>query len=207
MERDMSDRQVVEVYWNRTRKCWSLRDPKTKRVVDRRKEVTLLRTSTRVSQAGWERFQRTGKRTVHAYISGSLPFDDEQLPIILQNEIRYNPKYGPRFYLVTKPKVEVGYNQILQLTADGKVFTAVRDVPIGTWLRWRSRIDARHSLARVLDKGVPGEHRLCWVSMMDEDHDCTSLSEFWSIDLPLGWEPTEPTDDEIERWMTTRICR
>lgn len=58
----------VHVYRNVNKGCWSVR--KNGRVVRHVDEITLIRTRFHVQPAGRRRFQQTGVKNVHAYVSG-----------------------------------------------------------------------------------------------------------------------------------------
>lgn len=61
---------MVEVYRNRTRSRWSVRE--CGRVVDHRLGVALVGVTFRASEAARLRCLRTGARDVHAWASGEL---------------------------------------------------------------------------------------------------------------------------------------
>lgn len=83
----------VDVYWNRTRRVWSVREEG--RVIGHVSEIVLGRVTLHASEPARQRMLRTGDRTVHAYARGYRvegwlrPFDAPQLV--------YSPSAGPGF--------------------------------------------------------------------------------------------------------------
>jgi len=64
--------RVVEVYFNLHRKCWSVRDARTRRVLGHTWRVHLESATFKVSAAGRERVRREKKKNVHAWVRGVL---------------------------------------------------------------------------------------------------------------------------------------
>ena len=62
----------VEVYYNLHKKCWSVRDRKTKRVVAHAVRVDMRDCTFHASAAGRERVRREKRKNVHAYVRGTL---------------------------------------------------------------------------------------------------------------------------------------
>lgn len=63
----------VLVYWNLTRKCWSLLDQRTRRLIGHhRGEVWLSSCAFPVSQAGRARVLRDKRKNVHAFVEGTV---------------------------------------------------------------------------------------------------------------------------------------
>ncbi|MEL6061882.1 MULTISPECIES: hypothetical protein [unclassified Methylobacterium] len=83
----------TDVYWNRTRKLWSLREDG--RVVGHVPAVILGRVTFHASEPGRQRWIRTGERTVHAYARG-YRVDDWLRPLDALR-LRYAPQDGPGF--------------------------------------------------------------------------------------------------------------
>jgi len=62
---------MVEIYWNITKKCWSIRDAKTKRVVDHTHCYMLTDVTFVVQPAGNARVRREKRKNVHAWAKGT----------------------------------------------------------------------------------------------------------------------------------------
>lgn len=64
----------VRVYWNATRKGWSIMQNVNGkwRVIDHRIRLRLVDATFHVSAAGRERVRRTGRKSVHAWVEGTL---------------------------------------------------------------------------------------------------------------------------------------
>lgn len=62
----------VRIYWNLTKKVWSVQDAKTRRVIGHATRVNVRDASFKVSQAGRERVLREGVKNVHAFVVGDL---------------------------------------------------------------------------------------------------------------------------------------
>lgn len=89
----MRTAMIVQVYWNRTQRQWSLRTADTRRVVEYRFSLFLLEATFHVSEAGRQRVIRTNTRTVHAWIEGTLGTRDEELLLhnLQGNRASYRP--------------------------------------------------------------------------------------------------------------------
>lgn len=81
----------VDVYFNLHRKCWSVRDRKTRRVVAHVDHIVLSDVSFRVSAAGNARVRREGKKNVHAFARGTVA--EDQLRFFVEDTalVTYNP--------------------------------------------------------------------------------------------------------------------
>ncbi len=94
----------VRVYWNLHKKCWSIQDAKTRRVVDHQPQVLLSNCSFTVSEAGRQRVIATGHKNVHAFVVGTLEW-----PVAIKTgnilEVRYNPKLMETFQAEGQPIV------------------------------------------------------------------------------------------------------
>lgn len=71
-DRELFEGQVVQVYRNLNRDCFSIRDKKTRLVVGYCMSVTLTNARFVVSAPGHARVIKTGIRTVHAYVEGEF---------------------------------------------------------------------------------------------------------------------------------------
>ena len=94
----------VQVYRNLHKKCWSIRDKKTRKVVCHADTVHLGNCKMHVSEAGRKRVLKEKRKNVHAWIEGDLIaalVDSKGYRIILEEwwpEIKYNPYKNPNFY-------------------------------------------------------------------------------------------------------------
>lgn len=95
---------IVQVYRNLHRKCWSVRDRKTRRVVDRTDVIILADCTFKVSEAGRQRVLATGRKNVHAFVRGDRD-STRKLEVARQGymrrwqmtEVTYDPRKGPSF--------------------------------------------------------------------------------------------------------------
>lgn len=80
--------KLVQVYWNSTKKLFSVRDPNSNRVIDHRSYIALVDAQFRVNTRGRQRVRRNKRKEVHATIVGThvgyYP-DSPGMPV------RYNP--------------------------------------------------------------------------------------------------------------------
>lgn len=107
----------VYVYYNLHKKCWSVRDIKTKRVVCHKHILWLKDAKFVVSQAGRNRVLKEKRKNVHAGVKGD--FLRKKPDLELSNKIRYNPYlYGYFFNKFHKPVYEAGFVYM----AHGEVF-------------------------------------------------------------------------------------
>jgi hypothetical protein len=84
----------VQVYYNLHKHCWSIRDVKTRRVIDHLNSLVLRECRCVVSEKGRQRVLSTRHKNVHAYIEGVLESEDivgEYQPL------RYNPYLMKKF--------------------------------------------------------------------------------------------------------------
>lgn len=84
----------VRVYWNSTKKVWSVRQ--SGRVVKHLRELDLWAVTFVVSEKGRQRVLRERRKSVHAYAEGVL---SERRALVANpaRAIRYNPYEGPDF--------------------------------------------------------------------------------------------------------------
>lgn len=88
----------VQVYWNRHKKMWSVRNPRG-RVIEHTTFLALHEPVFYVSQAGWRRFQRTKRRTVIAWVEGELvPAATATYHNLTGNRVYFSPHDVPYFY-------------------------------------------------------------------------------------------------------------
>jgi hypothetical protein len=85
---------IVKCYWNIHKKCWSVMDAKTRRVIKHLEELSLFDCTFRVSEAGRQRVLRDRKKNVHAFVVGRLSEGKTQPG---GRKVRYNPYETPKF--------------------------------------------------------------------------------------------------------------
>jgi hypothetical protein len=90
----------VFVYRNLTKKCWSVRDVKTKKVIEHRETLTLLDCTFKVSEAGRQRVLRTKQKNVHAGVEGYLC---DIVPVHAGVQVYYNPYKQSTFTIKDTP--------------------------------------------------------------------------------------------------------
>lgn len=62
----------VRCYWNLHRRCWSIQDARSRRVIGHAKRILLRDVTFTVSEAGRQRVVSEGRKNVHAFACGSL---------------------------------------------------------------------------------------------------------------------------------------
>lgn len=96
---------TVHVYFDRTRKCWSVRCPKTRRVLNglsdgkkvRLSRVVLWDVEFVVGRRARERVLATKRRTVHAYAKGEVGTLLLSAADAFTVRVTYNPFSAPDF--------------------------------------------------------------------------------------------------------------
>jgi hypothetical protein len=61
---------LVQVYFNLHKRCWSVRDKKTRRVIEHTDYATIRNPRFVVSETGRQRVIREKRKNVHAYVEG-----------------------------------------------------------------------------------------------------------------------------------------
>jgi hypothetical protein len=80
------------VYFNLHKKCLSLRDESTRKVVGHCNQVWLGAAEFKVSEAGRQRVLREKRKNVHAVVKGHvLAFNSTSIPLKDHTFIYYNP--------------------------------------------------------------------------------------------------------------------
>ena len=83
------------VYWNLNRRCWSVKDTATGRVVAHADRVVLSEAVFKVSEAGRQRVLLTRQKNVHAGVVGVLESGSGvRRP---RCRVRYNPYFHSTF--------------------------------------------------------------------------------------------------------------
>ncbi len=108
----------VDVYRNLHRKCWSVRNTKTGRVIQHLDELVLTNTTFHVHEAGRQKVLRTKQKNVHAFIRGSLA-ETINLDTIWK-KAQYNPYTMNCFTDVNQQRVKQAKRVVFW--ADGQVW-------------------------------------------------------------------------------------
>jgi len=93
----VKDGQSVEVYFNLHKKCFSVRDRKTRRVVAHTDSISLKNASFHVSEKGRDRVRAEKRKNVHAFVRGLY----KELDWSTNSQwfkVKYNPYEYDRFY-------------------------------------------------------------------------------------------------------------
>jgi hypothetical protein len=106
----------VDVYWNRTRKCYSIREHRTSRVADYTDSIMIDNPQFIVNEAGRQRVLRTKQKNVHAWVSGTVRtyrslISEQGLPPLglfhyrdlMVRNVTYNPYKYNMFVRMDKP--------------------------------------------------------------------------------------------------------
>lgn len=88
--------QMVKVYYNLHKKCFSIKDIKTGLVVAHGNNFSIFNPEFKVSEKGRQRVLREKKKNVHAYVIGMYSGTTYQYLDSLEN-IHYNPYTVNRF--------------------------------------------------------------------------------------------------------------
>jgi len=86
----------VRVYWNLHKKCWSVQDCKTNKVIDHIKDIVLEDAKFIVREGGQKRVRREGKKNVHAFVVGYI-YKGKGIPYVKGrlhldwDRVKYNP--------------------------------------------------------------------------------------------------------------------
>lgn len=87
----------VRVYWNLHRKCYSVMDASTGRVIQHANAVMLRDVRYTVQPAGYARTIREGRKCVHAFIDGHI-INNQLIDFKSARPVTYNPQRGPHWY-------------------------------------------------------------------------------------------------------------
>lgn len=89
---------LVQVYFNLHKRRWSVRDKKTRRVIEHTNYVAIRDPRFVVSEAGRQRVLREKRKNVHAYVEGELWKEDLHTGDI-KTVVTYNPYRNESFVL------------------------------------------------------------------------------------------------------------
>ncbi len=92
---------IVQVYFNLHRKCWSVREKQSRRVIAHMDKLALKDCIFKVSEAGRQRVLSSGHKNVHAYVEGQLMPVPETGTVI--GELYYNPYKQSTFTMNGEP--------------------------------------------------------------------------------------------------------
>ena len=99
--------QRVRVYWNLHKKCYSVQDCKTGRVVHHMMGFTIADAKFVVRQGGRQRVLREGKKNVHAFVTGRISLNNGVATIFKGAEkVTYNP-YKYDSFVTAKDEIPV----------------------------------------------------------------------------------------------------
>jgi len=93
--------QKVRVYWNLHKKCYSVQDCATGRVIDHRSAITMIDVDFTVRNGGKERVRKEGRKNVHAFIVGRVSISKGTACITRgAKKVTYNPYKHDTFVTV-----------------------------------------------------------------------------------------------------------
>lgn len=90
-DRSLFPGDVVQVYQNLNKSCFSVRSKRTGLVIAYADTVTVSNAIFKVSEKGRQRVLRTGVRSVHAYVEGIFLAADRTPPDCVTHVAYYNP--------------------------------------------------------------------------------------------------------------------
>lgn len=121
---------MVAVHWNRTRRCWSVREGKSP--IWHTKSMTLFAATFRVRPGGRRRCVQEHRRNVHAFACGldmgcAEPDLVESLGML---QVTYNP-YREDHFIVRSTGEHIKEARWVMLLADGTVWATPNGVQKG----------------------------------------------------------------------------
>lgn len=89
----------VRVYRNLRKKCWSVMDMKTGRVIEHLKALGIEDVTFVVRPGGRAKVLRERRKNVHAFVVGVIRYRNGQQPSFVGawDPVTYNPYAGPNF--------------------------------------------------------------------------------------------------------------
>ena len=112
--------QIIHVYKNLNRDCFSLRDKQSGLVVAYADNVTLANVKFYVSQAGRERVIERKVRSVHGWVIGEFVSANTNRPDVIDAIGYYNPYQTSNF--INESSKEIIYSSPLAYCSSGRVF-------------------------------------------------------------------------------------
>ena len=109
----------VFVYRNLHKKCWSVKDWKTKKVIEHCQEISLHNAEFKVSEAGRTRVNNEKRKNVHAGVLGWIHSDRDEHSH-LRNLVTYNPYTHKYFKLASWDKAVHNADKVYM--NNGKVY-------------------------------------------------------------------------------------
>lgn len=111
------------VYYNLTKKVWSVRSVASGLVVEHTKQIVLFDAIFKVSEAGRQRVLRDKRKNVHAGVQGKIGSYQTCLDYVKHNDeivskVRYNPYVNETF--VDNDGNPIFHADVVVMTAEGK---------------------------------------------------------------------------------------
>ncbi len=127
---------MIDVYRNLNRRIWSLRDPRSRLVVERAESVEIADVQCIVHERQRQRAVDEGRRNVHAFVRGSLVSLGELVDTRGWHRVHYNCFRAPYFVSGDFPDAAVLAARWAYFDRNGAAWMRnVQDAPIGrpTW--------------------------------------------------------------------------
>ena len=106
----MSSTDRIRAYYNLHKKCFSVQDYKTGKVVEHTNKLYLSNALFVVRKSGNERVKKEGRKNVHAFVNGIRHSNSEDAPLGSSYQVSYNPHTMDYFHYC---RHVVGYPQWL----------------------------------------------------------------------------------------------
>ena len=106
----MSSTDRIRTYYNLHKKCFSVQDYKTGKVVEHTDKLYLSNALFVVRKSGNERVKKEGRKNVHAFVNGIRHSNSEDVPLGSSYQVSYNPHTMDYFHYC---RHVVGYPQWL----------------------------------------------------------------------------------------------
>ncbi|MGF7036075.1 hypothetical protein J2T17_007126 [Paenibacillus mucilaginosus] len=97
-DRQLQEGEIVQVYQNLNRDCFSIRSKKSGLVLAYAETVTLRNASYKVSERSRQRVLSSRVRNVHAFVEGEFVTADSPTPAGVGQIAYYNPYTTDHFY-------------------------------------------------------------------------------------------------------------
>jgi hypothetical protein len=104
----MSNTDRIRAYYNLHKKCFSVQDYKTGKVVEHTNKLYLSNALFVVRKSGNERVKKEGRKNVHAFVNGIRHSNSEDAPLGSSYQVSYNPHTMDYFHYC---RHVVGYPQ------------------------------------------------------------------------------------------------